>query len=90
MRAEAFRATLAAKIDRLMKEQAKEMGFGKVPPPVEKDGGMKGLKRAFEQRLMDDEHQFLLEWQENWVKEMKAKEEAEVAAKAARASSAGR
>jgi hypothetical protein len=72
-----FRGALARKIDRLMKEHAVALGLGKVPPPVEKDGGMRGLKRAFEQRLMDDEHKFLLEWQENWVKEMQAKEAAE-------------
>ena len=77
VRAPAYRATLAIKIGRLMKEHAKALGLGKVPPPVEKDGGMKGLKLALDQQMKDNEHKFLLEWQENWVKEMKAKEEAE-------------
>lgn len=76
VRAEAFRATLALKIGRLMEKHAKEIGLGKAPP-VDKNGDMKGLKRALEQRMMDDEHKYLLEWQEKWVKEMKAKEEAE-------------
>jgi hypothetical protein len=72
-----MRAALAIKLDRLLKEHVKSLGPGKMPPPAEKEGSMRDLKRAFEQRIMDDEHKLLLEWQENWVKEMKAKEEAE-------------
>jgi hypothetical protein len=77
VRVSAFRVLLAMKIGRLMKQHAKELGLGKIPPPVEKDGGSKGLKLALDQQMKDNEHKFLLEWQENWVKEMKAKEEAE-------------
>jgi hypothetical protein len=77
MRTVEMRVALAIKIGRLMKEHAKELGLGKVPPPVENDAGMRGIKLALDQQMKDNEHKFLLEWQENWVKEMKAKEEAE-------------
>jgi hypothetical protein len=90
LRAEEFRARLAAKIDRLMKAQVKALGLGAVAPPAEKDGSLRGLKRAFEQRLMDDEHKFLLDWQENWVREMQAKEAAEISAQVAEAAQAAR